>query len=77
MPLKQIREDKSHKRSSVRLAIRELTYAHETRAPQSVIEVHKDLMMSLSRSHLECALDKEVRPFLSFDKRIFIALDVL
>jgi len=54
-------EDKSHKRSSVRLAIRKLTYAPETPAPQPVIEAHKDFMMSPAPLHLECTLDKEVR----------------
>jgi len=54
-------EDKSHKRSSVRLAIRKLTYAPETPAPQPVIEAHKDFMMSPAPLHLECTLDKEVK----------------
>ncbi|CAF1125390.1 unnamed protein product [Adineta ricciae] len=53
-------EDKSHKRSSVRLAIRKLTYAPETPAPQPVIEAHKDFMMSPAPLHLECTLDKEM-----------------
>ena len=53
-------EDKSHKRSSVRLAIRKLTYAPEIPAPQPVIEAHKEFMMSPAPLHLECTLDKEV-----------------
>ncbi|CAF4809649.1 unnamed protein product, partial [Rotaria sp. Silwood1] len=53
-------EDKSHKRSSVRLAIRKLTYAPEVPAPQPVIEAHKDFMMSPAPLHLECTLDKEM-----------------
>jgi len=53
-------EDKSHKRSSVRLAIRKLTYAPELPAPQPVIEAHKEFMMSPAPLHLECTLDKEV-----------------
>ncbi|CAF1026113.1 unnamed protein product [Rotaria sordida] len=53
-------EDKSHKRSSVRLAIRKLTYAPEIPAPQPVIEAHKDFMMSPAPLHLECTLDKEM-----------------
>ncbi|CAF0842999.1 unnamed protein product [Adineta steineri] len=53
-------EDKSHKRSSVRLAIRKLTYAPEIPAPQPVIEAHKEFMMSPAPLHLECTLDKEM-----------------
>ncbi|CAF1076351.1 unnamed protein product [Didymodactylos carnosus] len=53
-------EEKPHKRNSVRLAIRKLTYAPETPAPQPVIEAHKDFMMSPAPLHLECTLDKEV-----------------
>lgn len=53
-------EDRSHKRSSVRLAIRKLTYAPETPAPQPVIEAQKDFMMSPAPLHLECTLDKEM-----------------
>jgi beta-arrestin len=69
-------EDKSHKRSSVRLAIRKLTYAPETPAPQPVIEAHKDFMMSPAPLHLECTLDKEVRQCSFFRKKI-LNLDVL
>jgi beta-arrestin len=53
-------EEKSHKRSSVRLAIRKLTYAPKVPAPQPVIEAHKDFMMSPAPLHLECTLDKEM-----------------
>lgn len=55
-------DDKLHKRSSVRLAIRKLTYAQEkAAAAQPVIEAHKDFLMSPAPLHLECTLDKEVR----------------
>lgn len=54
-------DDKIHKRSSVRLAIRKLTYAQEKAAPQPIIEAHKDFLMSPAPLHLECTLDKEVR----------------
>ena len=53
-------DEKSHKRSSVRLAIRKLTYAPERAAPQPVIEAQKDFLMSPAPLHLECTLDKEV-----------------
>lgn len=53
-------DDKSHKRNSVRLAIRKLTYAPPSRAPQPMIDVKKDFMMSPAPLHLECTLDKEV-----------------
>ena len=72
-------EEKSHKRSSVRLAIRKLTYAPETPAPQPVIEAHKDFMMSPAPLHLECTLDKEVQHFSYFLQSISLCLylDVL
>lgn len=53
-------DDKSHKRSSVRLAIRKLTYAPKVPAPQPVVEAHKEYIMSPAPLHLECTLDKEV-----------------
>lgn len=53
-------EEKPHKRNSVRLAIRKLTYAPPSRAPQPMIEAHKDFMMSPAPLHLECTLDKEM-----------------
>ena len=54
-------DEKSHKRSSVRLAIRKLTYAPKVPAPQPVIEAHQEFIMSPAPLHLECTLDKEVR----------------
>ena len=53
-------EEKPHKRNSVRLAIRKLTYAPPRSAPQPMIEAHKEFMMSAAPLHLECTLDKEV-----------------
>ena len=69
-------EDKSHKRSSVRLAIRKLTYAPEIPAPQPVIEAHKDFMMSPAPLHLECTLDKEVCSSASLPHAIDVLLSV-
>ncbi|RNA03506.1 beta-arrestin-1 isoform X2 [Brachionus plicatilis] len=53
-------DEKPHKRNSVRLAIRKLTYAPPSRAPQPAIEAHKEFMMSPAPLHLECTLDKEM-----------------
>lgn len=53
-------EEKPHKRNSVRLAIRKLTYAPPSQAPQPMVEAHKDFMMSPAPLHLECTLDKEL-----------------
>lgn len=53
-------EEKPHKRNSVRLAIRKLTYAPPSKAPQPMVEAHKDFMMSPAPLHLECTLDKEL-----------------
>jgi len=53
-------EEKPHKRNSVRLAIRKLTYAPPSKAPQPMFEAHKEFMMSPAPLHLECTLDKEV-----------------
>lgn len=53
-------DDKSHKRNSVRLAIRKLTYAPPSKAPQPMVDAHKEFMMSPAPLHLECTLDKEV-----------------
>jgi hypothetical protein len=54
-------EDKTHKRNSVRLAIRKLTYAQQNSSnPQPMIEAHKEFMMSSAPLHMECTLDKEV-----------------
>jgi len=57
-------EEKPHKRNSVRLAIRKLTYAPPSRAPQPTIDAHRDFMMSPAPLHLECTLDKEVNSFI-------------
>ena len=54
-------EEKPHKRNSVRLAIRKLTYAPPSRAPQPMVDAHRDFMMSPAPLHLECTLDKEVQ----------------
>jgi beta-arrestin len=55
-------EDKTHKRNSVRLAIRKLTYAQQNSGiPQPMVEAHKEFMMSPAPLHMECTLDKEVR----------------
>jgi len=53
-------EEKPHKRNSVRLAIRKLTYAPPSKAPQPMVDAHKDFMMSPAPLHLECTLDKEL-----------------
>jgi beta-arrestin len=53
-------EEKPHKRNSVRLAIRKLTYAPPSRAPQPTAEAHREFIMSPAPLHLECTLDKEV-----------------
>jgi beta-arrestin len=53
-------EEKPHKRNSVRLAIRKLTYAPPSRAPQPMVDAHRDFMMSPAPLHLECTLDKEM-----------------
>jgi beta-arrestin len=52
-------DDKTHKRNSVRLAIRKLTYAPPSKAPQPMVDGHKEFMMSSAPLHLECTLDKE------------------
>ena len=54
---------KPHKRNSVRLAIRKLTYAPEEPAPQPSGEVTKEFMMSAGNLRLEASLDKEVNFF--------------
>jgi len=53
-------EDKIHKRNSVLLAIRKLTYAPEEPAPQPTAEAVKEFMMSSGNLRLEATLDKEV-----------------
>lgn len=52
-------DEKPHKRNSVRLAIRKLTYAPEEPAPQPSAETSKDFMMSPGNIKLEASLDKE------------------
>nr|BAR90776.1 beta arrestin [Nautilus pompilius] len=52
-------DEKPHKRNSVRLAIRKLTYAPEEPAPQPSAEATKDFMMSPGNIKLEASLDKE------------------
>jgi len=54
-------EDKIHKRNSVILAIRKLTYAAEQPAPQPNAEAVKEFMMCSGNLRLEATLDKEVR----------------
>jgi len=53
-------EDKIHKRNSVVLAIRKLTYAAEEPAPQPNAETVKEFMMCSGNLRLEVTLDKEV-----------------
>ena len=53
-------EDKPHKRSSVRLAIRKVMYAPSKPGDQPSVEVSKEFIMSPSKLHLECSLDKEL-----------------
>lgn len=47
-------------RNSVRLAIRKVMYAPSKPGEQPSVEVSKEFMMSPSKLHLECSLDKEV-----------------
>lgn len=53
-------EDKIHKRNSVVLAIRKLTYAPEEPAPQPNADAVKEFMMCSGNLRLEVTLDKEV-----------------
>ena len=53
-------DEKPHKRNSVRLAIRKVTYAPSKQGVQPSIEVSKDFVMSPNKLHLEASLDKEV-----------------
>lgn len=53
-------DDKLHKRNSVQLAIRKLTYAPEEPAPQPTAEAVKDFIISSGNLRLEATLDKEV-----------------
>eukprot|EP00096_Caligus_rogercresseyi_P010098 TRINITY_DN3565_c0_g1_i1.p1 TRINITY_DN3565_c0_g1~~TRINITY_DN3565_c0_g1_i1.p1 ORF type:complete len:436 (-),score=147.57 TRINITY_DN3565_c0_g1_i1:1809-3116(-) len=52
--------DKPHKRNTVRLAIRKVMYAPSKSGEQPSAEVSKEFMMSPSKLHLECSLDKEM-----------------
>lgn len=52
-------DEKQHKRSLVRLAIRKLTYAQEEPAPQPIAEVTKGFLTSSGQLRLEASLDKE------------------
>ncbi|XP_076356791.1 arrestin red cell-like isoform X2 [Tachypleus tridentatus] len=53
-------EEKPHKRSSVRLAIRKLMYAPTKQGEQPSVEISKEFMMSPNKLHLEVSLDKEL-----------------
>ncbi|CAH3191033.1 unnamed protein product [Porites evermanni] len=53
-------EEKPHKRNTVRLAIRKITYAPERPLPQPRAETDKEFMLSLHKLHIEASLDKEV-----------------
>ena len=53
-------DEKPHKRNSVRLAIRKVTYAPSKQGVQPSVEVSKDFVMSPNKLHLEASLDKEV-----------------
>lgn len=53
-------EEKPHKRNTVRLAIRKITYAPERPLPQPRAETDKEFMLSLHKLHIEASLDKEM-----------------
>ncbi|KAI1287284.1 Beta-arrestin-1 [Halotydeus destructor] len=53
-------DEKPHKRNSVRLAIRKVTYAPSKQGDQPSVEVSKEFMMSPNKLHLEASLDKEL-----------------
>nr|XP_012226872.1 PREDICTED: beta-arrestin-2 isoform X4 [Linepithema humile] len=53
-------DDKPHKRSCVRLAIRKIMYAPSKQGEQPSVEVSKEFMMSPNKLHLEASLDKEL-----------------
>ena len=53
-------DEKSHKRNSVRLAIRKITYAPSEQGEQPSVEVSKQFVMSPNKLHLEASLDKEL-----------------
>lgn len=52
------KEEKPHKRDTVRLAIRKITYAPERPQPQPFIDGEKEFMMSQYPLHVEASLDK-------------------
>nr|CDS33842.1 beta arrestin 1 [Hymenolepis microstoma] len=52
-------DEKPQSRSSVRMAIRKLTYAPEESVPQPSAEIVKDFIMSPGTLRLEASLDKE------------------
>ncbi|KJH46909.1 arrestin domain protein [Dictyocaulus viviparus] len=52
--------DRQQRNSSVRLAIRKLTYAPWEARPQPTADVSKDFMMSAGLLHMEASLDKEM-----------------
>ncbi|RCN28501.1 arrestin domain protein [Ancylostoma caninum] len=52
--------DRQRRNSSVRLAIRKLTYAPWEARPQPTADVSKDFMMSAGLLHMEASLDKEM-----------------
>lgn len=69
-------DDKPHKRSSVRLAIRKIMYAPSKVGEQPSVEVSKEFMLSPNKIHLEASLDKEVSIFSSFSLYIFLFISV-
>ncbi|XP_011700327.1 PREDICTED: beta-arrestin-2 isoform X4 [Wasmannia auropunctata] len=56
----ETQDDKPHKRSCVRLAIRKIMYAPSKQGEQPSVEVSKEFMMSPNKLHLEASLDKEL-----------------
>ncbi|XP_015217043.1 S-arrestin a [Lepisosteus oculatus] len=52
-------DDKVHKRSSVRLAIRKVQYAPEQRGPPPKVETTREFIMSDKPLHVEVSLEKE------------------
>ncbi|KAJ6222504.1 hypothetical protein RDWZM_001049 [Blomia tropicalis] len=54
------KDEKPHKRNSVRLAIRKVVYAPNKQGDQPCVEISKDFVMSPNKLHLEASLDKEV-----------------
>ncbi|KAL0113434.1 hypothetical protein PUN28_012531 [Cardiocondyla obscurior] len=56
----EAQDDKPHKRSCVRLAIRKIMYAPSKQGEQPSVEVSKEFMMSPNKLHLEASLDKEL-----------------